>query len=110
MYAVVAHHNTGHGEAASFVLWTMDPLHALETARNIESLGYEFYRNYTGAIVYRVEPETIYPKWEGTAVFAYTFSSFDDEGKPGTRKWSEDWISEDFGVECIKAEESRARL
>lgn len=62
MFVAVAHHNTGHGEASSPLIITESIAVAVETARDAEALGYQFYNDETGVAVFRLLRETRHGK------------------------------------------------
>ncbi len=63
LYIVTALHNTGHGIGQALVLATPVEKMAIETARKIEALGYQFYaKEDVGVSVYAVETNRAYSK------------------------------------------------
>ncbi len=60
MYLVIATHNTGHGEVSTPVLLTDDMTEAIGRARDAEVLGFRFFTNGSGVVVYKVEQGHLY--------------------------------------------------
>lgn len=55
LYSVVAEHRTEHGPCSMVVKSTQDVRVAIWVAANIERLGYQFYREDSGVIVFRTD-------------------------------------------------------
>lgn len=64
MYLVIALHDTGHGQVESPILATESVSKALEAARMVEELGYEFYESDSYVTLYMLESEHTYSKIE----------------------------------------------
>jgi hypothetical protein len=118
MFVVVVTHDTGHGKSSCPVLATRSIRKAVETARGVEGLGYEFYGNETGVGVCRLEQGRSYHrdsfKWlEGgnpppTVIFyrhhlVDYFLGFDESGRPHHHTfWKEEWLNKKIKTEVDK--------
>jgi len=66
LYVVTAFHTTGHGPMTSVVLVTGDAKKALDTARNVENMAYEFDDSSgNGIFISRMIPEVTYDHLPG---------------------------------------------
>jgi len=96
IFAVVATHNTGHGESQAVLQLTENPQEAVDTARDAEKLGYQFYGDETGVYVYYLQLGKQYRKKEfefsgDTAPINYPviFGRYKIKGE-----WREEWFNE----------------
>lgn len=55
IYVVAALHDTDHGVRETVIQATRNPYEAVETARDVERLGYQFFGEETGVRVYFLE-------------------------------------------------------
>ena len=62
IYVVAALHDTDHGVRETVIQATRNPYEAVETARDAERLGYQFYGDETGVRVYFLEVDQRYHK------------------------------------------------
>lgn len=87
MYLVIAVHSTGHGPATSPVVITKRKTVALEAARGVEQLGYEFHDpEETYVLVSLMEEDDIYPdKFDDNSILLLR------NKKNGV--WTERWLT-----------------
>ena len=64
LYVVTVIHSTGHGPQTSIVLATLSPIRAVDLARQIETMAYEFDSDQ-GVLIYHIDPEVIYDHQPG---------------------------------------------
>ncbi len=95
MYLVIALHDTGHGQVESPVLATESVSRALEAARMVEELGYEFHGSDSYVALYMLESEHTYSKMEfnlseRTSASLKTYPILLTRTK-ANGEWKEDW-------------------
>ena len=97
IYIVAALHNTDHGLAETVIQVSKSSYDAVETARRVEELGYQFYEDETGASVYRLEMDRQYNRFlfrlpqdgKVPADYPIVFRRYKKNGA-----WCEEWFSD----------------
>lgn len=97
IYIVAVLHDTDHGPQEAVVQVTASPYKAVETARKIEELGYQFSSDKTSVSVYSLEINKQYNKLsfrlpdDGKVPTYYpvVFRRYRERGE-----WCEEWFSE----------------
>jgi hypothetical protein len=110
MFIVVVTYNSSHGEASCPVLVTKSIRKAVETARGVEKLGFQFYSKEVGAGVYRLEQGLSYPKKEfvwlehqlpSRLVVFYCWPAEIASGR--VTRWAEDWYDKELQAKVDNA-------
>lgn len=98
MYLAIVTHDTGHGESSNVLAVSENFVSLIKAVMSVEEMGYEFYGDETGVIVYQAYPDVVYPK----RVFKTNGSSFPEDSPLVFARthtdggWRQEWFKKDF--------------